>query len=45
MLDDHLSGREDLSRQIWGPLAFTLWCDRHVEGVTRDAALDRVAAG
>jgi len=29
VLDDHVSGREDLSRQIWGLLAFTLWFDRY----------------
>ena len=29
MLDDHVSGREDLSRQIWGLLTFTLWFDRY----------------
>ena len=34
VLDDHVSGREDLSRQLWGLLAFTLWHERHVEGVT-----------
>jgi asparagine synthase (glutamine-hydrolysing) len=45
MLDDHVSGREDLSRQIWSLLAFTLWYERHVEGVTRDVALDQVVAG
>jgi asparagine synthase (glutamine-hydrolysing) len=31
LLDDHLAGREDLSRQLWGLLAFTLWYERHVE--------------
>ena len=31
VLDDHVSGREDLSRQLWGLLAFTLWHERHVE--------------
>jgi hypothetical protein len=29
VLDDHISGREDLSRQIWGLLNFTLWYDRY----------------
>ena len=33
VLDDHVAGREDLSRQLWGLLAFTLWYERHVEGV------------
>ena len=31
VLDDHVSGREDRSRQLWGLLAFTLWHQRHVE--------------
>ena len=29
VLEDHVSGREDLSRQIWGLLNFTLWFDRY----------------
>jgi asparagine synthase (glutamine-hydrolysing) len=29
MIDDHVSRREDLSRQIWGLMAFTLWADRY----------------
>ncbi|MEZ5078704.1 MAG: asparagine synthase (glutamine-hydrolyzing) [Solirubrobacterales bacterium] len=29
VLDRHCSGREDLSRQIWGLMAFTLWFDRY----------------
>ena len=28
MLDRHVVGREDLSRQIWGLMALTLWFDR-----------------
>ena len=40
VLDDHVAGREDLSRQLWGLLAFTLWYERHVEGVRRDASLE-----
>jgi asparagine synthase (glutamine-hydrolysing) len=31
LLDDHVSGRMDVSRQLWGLLAFTLWHERHVE--------------
>ena len=27
LLDDHIGGREDLSRQLWGLLTFTLWYD------------------
>jgi asparagine synthase (glutamine-hydrolysing) len=29
LLDAHCAGREDLSRQLWGLMAFTLWLDRH----------------
>jgi asparagine synthase (glutamine-hydrolysing) len=44
VLDDHVAGREDLSRQLWGLLAFTLWHEAHVE--RRPGALrpDRLAA-
>jgi asparagine synthase (glutamine-hydrolysing) len=28
LVDDHVAGREDLSRQLWGLLTFTLWCDQ-----------------
>ncbi len=28
-LDRHCSGRDDLSRQLWGLIAFTLWFDRY----------------
>jgi asparagine synthase (glutamine-hydrolysing) len=31
LLDEHVAGREDRSRQLWGLLAFTLWYERHVE--------------
>jgi asparagine synthase (glutamine-hydrolysing) len=27
LLEDHISGQEDLSRQLWGLLTFTLWYD------------------
>jgi len=29
VLERHVSGKEDLSRQIWGLLSFTLWFDRY----------------
>ncbi len=29
LIDRHCSGREDLSRQLWGLMAFTLWFDRY----------------
>jgi asparagine synthase (glutamine-hydrolysing) len=44
VLDTHVSGREDLSRQLWGLLAFTLWHEHHVEGIRRDAPLESVVA-
>jgi len=31
LIDDHVAGVEDRSRQLWGLLAFTLWYERHVE--------------
>ena len=31
LLDRHVAGEEDLSRQLWGLLSFTLWHERHVE--------------
>jgi asparagine synthase (glutamine-hydrolysing) len=30
-LDEHVDGKEDWSRQLWGLLTFTLWHQRHVE--------------
>jgi asparagine synthase (glutamine-hydrolysing) len=44
LLDDHVAGREDLSRQLWGLLAITLWYEHHVEGTTRDTRLEQVVA-
>jgi asparagine synthase (glutamine-hydrolysing) len=31
LLEDHCAGREDLSRQLWGLIAFTLWFDRYAQ--------------
>ncbi len=31
LLDRHVARKEDLSRQLWGLLAFTLWYEGHVE--------------
>jgi asparagine synthase (glutamine-hydrolysing) len=28
LIDRHVSGREDLSRQLWGLMSFTLWHER-----------------
>jgi asparagine synthase (glutamine-hydrolysing) len=44
VIDAHVSGRDDLSRQLWGLLAFTLWYEHHVEGVARDVSLESVLA-
>ena len=46
LIDDHVSGKEDLSRQLWGLLAFTLWHERHVDrepGPLREPSLDAIA--
>ena len=45
VLDRHVAGRDDLSRQLWGLLAFTLWYERHVEGIRRDVPLESVLGG
>jgi len=42
LLDDHVAGREDRSRQLWGLLAFTLWHERHVERTPREASRPEV---
>ena len=44
VLDDHVAGRADLSRQLWGLLAFTLWHERHVERGADAVRPGRVAA-
>jgi asparagine synthase (glutamine-hydrolysing) len=36
LLDDHVAGKEDLSRQLWGLLTFTLW---HEQVAARPAAV------
>jgi asparagine synthase (glutamine-hydrolysing) len=46
VLDDHVAGKEDLSRQLWGLLAFTLWHERHVDrepGPLSEPRLDAIA--
>jgi asparagine synthase (glutamine-hydrolysing) len=44
VLDDHVAGREDLSRQLWGLLAFTLWHEAHVERTPGALRPDRLTA-
>jgi asparagine synthase (glutamine-hydrolysing) len=47
LIDEHVAGREDWSRQLWGLLAFTLWYDRHVEHEPprlRSARMEALAA-
>ena len=39
VLDEHVAGRRDSSRQLWGLLAFTLWYACHVEKEPRYAAV------
>jgi asparagine synthase (glutamine-hydrolysing) len=44
LLDDHVAGREDLSRQLWGLLAFTLWHERHVERTPTETRMPELLA-
>jgi asparagine synthase (glutamine-hydrolysing) len=46
LIDRHVARREDLSRQLWGLLAFTLWYEGHVErepGALRSARVAQAA--
>jgi asparagine synthase (glutamine-hydrolysing) len=43
LIDRHVAGEEDLSRQLWGLLAFTLWHERHVERVPGPLREPRIA--
>jgi len=42
LVDEHVAGREDRSRQLWGLLSFTLWYERHVERAPRPLREARV---
>jgi asparagine synthase (glutamine-hydrolysing) len=42
LLDDHVAGRDDRSRQLWGLLAFTLWHERHVERAPQETSRPEV---
>ena len=47
LIDEHVAGVEDRSRQLWGLLAFTLWHERHVESeppLLRSARMDALVA-
>jgi hypothetical protein len=44
LLDDHVAGKEDLSRQLWSLLAFTLWHERHVERTPGNARVPELLA-
>jgi asparagine synthase (glutamine-hydrolysing) len=44
LLDAHVAGREDASRQLWGLLAFTLWYERHVERTPTDVRMPELLA-
>ena len=43
LLDRHVRREEDLSRQLWGLLGFTLWYERHVERTPAPLREPRVA--
>jgi asparagine synthase (glutamine-hydrolysing) len=43
LIDDHVARREDLSRQLWGLIAFTLWHEKHVEQPPRALREPRLA--
>ncbi len=42
--NEHAAGLQDNSRQLWGLLSLTLWYEHHVEGIRRDAPLERAVA-
>ena len=44
LIDRHVAGKEDLSRQLWGLLAFTLWHEHHVEREPAALASERMEA-
>ena len=44
LLKEHAAGHQDNSRQLWGLLSLTLWYEHHVEGIRRDASLERAVA-
>ena len=44
LLDEHVAGKQDWSRQLWGLLAFTLWHERHVEQTPRSPS-DKASQG
>ena len=44
LIDRHVGGREDLSRQIWNLLIFALWYERHVAGATSNPLADGATA-
>jgi asparagine synthase (glutamine-hydrolysing) len=44
ILEEHVSGKQDLSRQLWGLLAFTLWHERHVENAPRETSVAQALA-
>jgi asparagine synthase (glutamine-hydrolysing) len=44
LIERHVAREEDLSRQLWGLLAFTLWYERHVERQPRALREPRISA-
>jgi asparagine synthase (glutamine-hydrolysing) len=43
LIESHVAGREDLSRQLWALLSFTLWHERHVERAPGPVRSARIA--
>jgi asparagine synthase (glutamine-hydrolysing) len=43
LIDSHVARREDLSRQIWGLLMFSLWHDRYLDDSRQSAVSSRQA--
>jgi asparagine synthase (glutamine-hydrolysing) len=44
LIDEHVAGKEDLSRQLWGLIAFTLWHEHHMAREPRPLREASVAA-
>jgi asparagine synthase (glutamine-hydrolysing) len=43
LVDEHVSGKQDWSRQLWCLLSFTLWYERHVEQEPRSPSAGLLA--
>jgi asparagine synthase (glutamine-hydrolysing) len=45
LIDTHVARRDDLSRQIWGLLMFSLWHERYLAGTAPEAGRPQTAHG